>query len=325
MYVISAGCAYPQTVINNAFLAELSPQHPASYIGEITGIRERRSVLTPEYLRERGNIDVRESLAGSLEGPTELGCRAAEMALQRAGIARESVGLILGDCATPLQTIPAEAQRIAAQLSIKVLSYDLPSFSASLALALQSLSSWKDEKVPDYVLCVSTNTPTQRVHYRIGGERLYFGDAAAAVLVSSRMQGKFRLRKAFYGSDPTRKDSISIPLQGHLDCSSRTMSEISRTDDEMLQRAVEETQAPLDRVRWISGRLEPQSLKQSAAKRGIHIDHVWHTLDRCGNSLGSTVGCVLAERWDKAACGDLLVCTFAGIGYSFGYVVLEVL
>src|SRR5262249_16639695 len=132
--------------------------------------------------------------------PTELALEAADEALNRAGVARSDIGLIIADTATPRETTPSEAQRLAKRLDLKVPCYDVSSGTGFFPAHAAILDSWKNDRLPEVALCVSTNSPTCAIDYASGDERLYFGDAAAAAVVSKVRPGKLKIRKAFYGA-----------------------------------------------------------------------------------------------------------------------------
>src|SRR5690606_9733170 len=97
--------------------------------------------------------------------PTILGAEAARMAIAQAGISKDDIGLVIANCCTPVQTTPSEAQRIACELEIVKPAYDVFTACPAFALHMDYLNSMKEEKLPDYILCVSTATLTQHVNY----------------------------------------------------------------------------------------------------------------------------------------------------------------
>ena len=323
MHILGAGYAYPETIISNPFLAELSEEFAASSITDLTGIKGRNSVLSPTYLRETKNKDTKDALVSSSATPTELAMKAIEMALNAAGIDRTALGLILGDCSTPTETIPTEAHRIAKKLTLKIPSFDLFGSSASLCLALETLSSWKDDKLPDYILFVSTNTPTQKVDYTRGSERLYFGDAATALVLSPRIPGKLNLLSSFYGTDPQKKDLFIFDLFSHAKMLESARSCVINQESEVIKRAKNDQSIEISKTKWIGSQFDFLSTKTIGESFGIGLDNNWNNVDRCGNCLGSSAGCILAEKWDKIATGNEILITQVGVGFSFGYVLLR--
>ena len=149
MFIIGVGAATPTTELSEQFLASIG----LTLAGEErtllsrAGVTSRRVSLPLDYIREKGNRDVLEGRAVATISPTVLAVQAANQALSRAGICIEQVGLLLADTATPYQTCPSEAQRIAGALGVKIPAYDIIAGSAALPFYLELLSSWKPERI----------------------------------------------------------------------------------------------------------------------------------------------------------------------------------
>ena len=109
MYIHGTGCFYPENVISNAFLEKLDIGTSEEWILERTGIRERRTVLPLGYLLETKNADPREAHAASLYSNAETGARAAEKALEKAGLKKEDMGMVIAGGCSPQHMIPSEA------------------------------------------------------------------------------------------------------------------------------------------------------------------------------------------------------------------------
>ena len=93
LYLHGVGHSHPENVISNQFLEELDIGTCDEWITERTGIRERRSVLPLDYIRETRNEDLRAAPGAVTITNAELARRAAEMAIERAGIDRDDIGL----------------------------------------------------------------------------------------------------------------------------------------------------------------------------------------------------------------------------------------
>ena len=316
VFILGAGAAAPETIISNPFLAELSPEFAASAIEERTGMTERRSVLSPEYLRATKNADVAAGLAGSLCTTTDLAVRAADMALARAGISREAIGLVIAECSTARETIPSEAQRIAKALGLKVTAYDIYSSSASFPLAITTLAKWKEERVADYVLFVSTNAPTQRADYRTGEARQFLGDGAAAAVISVRKEGAVRVVHSSFSRGATEGELCVVDLFGHA----QLLSDRERCYlEEEVALIKQHRQSPT--TCWIGTQLSASYLNRVADRAEVRRDHILEHVTRRGCMLATSQLAILAERWESIAPGSSVLCTH--VGSHIGHVVLQ--
>jgi 3-oxoacyl-[acyl-carrier-protein] synthase-3 len=251
-----------------------------------------------------------------------------QLALTRAGLTPDQVGLVLGDCSTPWQTTPAEGQRVAGIVGIKAPAFDLTCSGAPFALHLETLAAWRDERRPDYIVCLSTNTPTQRIDFSRGEERVRFGDGAAAVVVSSRQPGRLALREAHLMTEPLKQDLLRVDAYGLMQIAPSFVDSFvqPRTID-MLRRALRVGAAPSDltRIRVIPPQIDRRVALAAAQAYDLPVDQFWLNLERYGDSMGAAAMAVLSERWDELSAGDTIVQISAGGGLSCGYLTMECL
>ena len=119
LYVHGAGHFHPDNVIDNGFLEELDIDTSDQWIVDRVGIRERRTVLSLDYIRDTLNANPAAAPEASLFTNAQTGARAARGALARAGISTADVGMVIAGSCTPQSSCPAEACTIAAQLDIE--------------------------------------------------------------------------------------------------------------------------------------------------------------------------------------------------------------
>jgi 3-oxoacyl-[acyl-carrier-protein] synthase-3 len=95
LYLHGIGHFHPETVITNRFLEELGIGTDEAWILERVGIRERRTVLSLDYIRRTKNCDVRAAHEASIYRNAETAAAAAQMAIERAGLKPGDIGLVL--------------------------------------------------------------------------------------------------------------------------------------------------------------------------------------------------------------------------------------
>jgi 3-oxoacyl-[acyl-carrier-protein] synthase-3 len=127
LFIHGIGHFHPENVIDNAFLDSLNIQSDTEWILERVGIHQRRTVLPLDYIRNTRNIRPADSQAVSLYSNAQTGAKAAELALQRAGIQPSDIGMVISGGCSPLFSIPAEACIIAAEMGIQATCFDLNS------------------------------------------------------------------------------------------------------------------------------------------------------------------------------------------------------
>jgi 3-oxoacyl-[acyl-carrier-protein] synthase-3 len=325
LYLHSAGHAHPNNEITNDFLATLTPDTSTDKLVGRFGIFCRRSVLPLEYIRTTLNQDPRQAQDVATHTPTLLGAAAAAMALERAGILANDLGLVIANCCTPLQTMPAEAQRIAAHLGIDCKAFDVFSSSAGFALHLDYLDGLRPERMPEYTLCVSTATFTTFVNYRNTVDAAIWGDGAAAWIVSPlRPTRGFRIVHTCFGNDPRRWDTVTVDRWGHFRQNGRAVGHYSVGQTVKLLRSLQTGFG----LRWndtyfIGHQANARMLDTVCRSEGIPVDRHLSNVAQIGNQAGAGAPATLSMNWDRIAAGSRLAIAVVGAGLSWGAALLE--
>ncbi len=322
MFIIGVGAATPTTELSEQFLASigLTLGGEGRALLSRSGVAGRRVSLPLEYIKEKRNRDVLEGRAVATVSPTALATQAATQALSRAGISIEQVGLIIADTATPYQTCPSEAQRIAGALGIKIPAYDIIAGSAALPFYIELLSSWKADRVPDYVLCISTNTPSQHVLYSDDALAAHlYGDAAAAFVISPRIKGGLSVVDSHIRRHSFLKQSTTIGQ--HLSLSTDAMlggDDVRGLVKEALQRAPKGI-VPLSVIAPALYTADVESAVKELCGSDVRVDS---GVRDSGYALGASSGLALSSMWDSVKPGQYVVMLHAGDGVWGGGILL---
>lgn len=321
MFVLGVGAAYPEVEVSDHFLASigLAPSKSERDLLARAGTRSRRTTLPLEYIKTTRNVKALQAREVALASPTALGELAARQALERAGVAVEQIGLVIADCSTPLQSCPSEAQRIAGGLGLKVPAYDVVAGESALLMFLNMLSTWKPERVPDFVLCVSTNTPTQHVAYAEQALPAFlYGDAAAAFVLSPRHQGKLKLGGSFLKRDGALKASSVVGR--HLSFSYEALlsqDKVASVVSEGLKALAASQAHSIIGPQLYSGDFEALE-KICGLKHGAMASGAADV----GYSLGASSGVALARIWDTLRSDSSVAMVHVGDGTTGGCVLL---
>ncbi|MEQ8181634.1 MAG: ketoacyl-ACP synthase III, partial [Smithellaceae bacterium] len=165
IYIHSMGHFHPGNIISNKFLEDLDIGTTDEWIMERVGIANRRTVLPLDYIRQTRNANKLDSFAVRQYTNAQMGANAARMAVRRAGIKLEDVGLLVAGTSTPDNLAPAEASAIAAQLGIEVPCFDLNSACSTFGMQMNFLYRMQPEALPPYVLVVNPETMTKSIDY----------------------------------------------------------------------------------------------------------------------------------------------------------------
>lgn len=326
MFVVGVGTAFPNSSISDGELEELGVRllHGDREFLSRVGVTSRAVSVPVEHIRQTGNNDLFTAWNVAQATPTSLGVAAVRSALEQANIGIESIGLMLADTATPYQTCPSEAQRIAGEFGLKIPAYDVVGGVGAIASFLSTLSAWKPERLPDYILCVSTNTPSQQVRYREDGVcAALLGDAAAAFVISPRVARGGRVTRTSVASENGYRTPVVIA------------EKVSFYPDKMLssdalKRFLESEMQSLGSFKpellrdgtFIPPQLYAAEAAQVLGASGIESNRVVTTVCERGFSLGSSSGVALESAWAALVKRSPLVVLHCGDGLR-GSVVIE--
>ena len=320
LYLHGLGHFHPENVIDNAFLTALDIGTEDAWILERVGIRERRTVLSLDYIRETRNARPTEASAASLYTNAQTGARAARMALSRAGLEPKDIGLVIAGGCSPQYTIPAEACMIAAELGISAPAYDLNSACSSFGVQLHQLRMQRPETLPEYVLVVNAENTTRTVDYTDRGTAVLWGDATSAAVVSARRPSRLVVRDSLVESDPTGWDKVRISSGGHF----------GQHGSAVQAFAIRKSLATLSVLR--GGAREPGALHfighqanllmlDAVRTRGeIAPERHHYNVDLFGNCGAAGAPSVLSQNWDRflagPACELALVVVGSGLTWA---------
>lgn len=322
MHILGAGVAYPDGRIDNDLLVELGVAESSDRVLDLYGISERRTTLSTDYILETKNSNPIEGKSSATCTPTDLGYKAAISAILSAGITPDDIGLVLGECATPDETCPGESQRVAKHLGIKVPSFDVISSLGCIPMHLDALA--KRAVIPRYVLCLSTNTPTQFIDYSGGEAPLIFGDAAGAVVVSTEAKGKLEVICSTVKSANSTEFPVEIDLLKHLvirnspekileELSSKSYSELSKMGD-----------IDLSNSKLICTQYGAPIFRSIQEKLKVAPEVFLNNFASVGYSLGSSFVSALADSWETLQSGEDLLLFGAGLDLNYGAVLFRV-
>jgi len=316
LYIHGLGHFHPENVISNAFLEGLDIGTDDAWIVERTGIRNRRTVLHLDYIQQTRNADIRAAAEASMYDDGETGARAARLALARAGVTADQIGLVIsggsvGDLA------PVVAARVAAKLGIAAPVIDLSSACSTFAVQIHFLASMRPEALPDFVLIVQAENTTRHVSYKDRASCVLWGDGTAAAVVSARVPGRMALDLTSVASDPSSCDKACIPHAGFFVQDGRAVQTFAIKKTRDLVNGVRANVADPSRLHFVGHQanllvLEAVVRYAAVAPERHHTNVIEH-----GNTGAAGAPSVLSQRWDEWQVGDEIAVAVVGAGLTW--------
>lgn len=314
----SVGSYLPKRVLTNA---ELSTMVDTSdeWIVERTGITQRHIAAEGEFT-------------------SHLAIKAAQAALDNAGMAADEIDLIVLATSTPDQTFPATAATVQAELGItQGAAFDVQAVCSGFVYALTTADNFIKAGSAQNVLVIGAETFSRILDWQDRGTCVLFGDGAGAVVVSAatpddepdrgilttrlRSDGRFR-DKLFVDGGPSTTQTV-----GHLRMEGRevfkhAVTNISDVMGETLQQAGVDV-ADIDL--FVPHQANRRILDGTARKFGLSIDKVVITVDLHGNTSAASIPLALdvARSDGRLKPGSLVLMEAMGGGFTWGAVLVR--
>lgn len=325
LFVHGLGHFHPENCIDNAFLTSLQIGTDENWILERVGIRTRRTVLPLDYIVRTKNEHPTEAAHWSVYTNAETGARAARMAIERAGIRPEQVGLVIGGGCSPQYSIPAEACQVAALLGISAPSFDLASACSSFAVQLHYLRMMRPEALPDYILVLNVENTTRTVDYRDRRTAVLWGDGSAAAIVSPRVPAPVRVRHSVVHSDPSGWNKVVIPAGGHFTQDGSAVQGFAiRKSVATFNELAPHLRGPREEVFFVGHQANLLMLHSVRERVGVDPTRHLFNVDAFGNCGAAGAPGVLSQHWETLPPRGEIVLVVVGSGLTWGGLVIEV-
>jgi 3-oxoacyl-[acyl-carrier-protein] synthase-3 len=324
LYLHGLGHFHPENEITNQFLTDLDIGTNQEWIEERVGIKSRRTVLPLDYIQETKNVDHRHALEAALYSHADTGKIASDMALERAGIDADDVGMVIAGSCYPDNMSPADACEIAATLGIEAPSFDVNSACTSFHVGLHMLSMMRPEALPEFILMVMPESLTTAVDYSDRTGAVLWGDGTAAAVVSTRVPSRIEFLGHSLESSPAGWDKVVVPHFKHFWQEGRTvqMFAIKKTI-QVLRRLQKEFTDPGRKLHFVGHQANMTMLQAVCDRCKIDEERHHQSVINFGNTGTAGAPGVISMRWDQWADGDDVAVVGVGSGLTWSGHVLR--
>ena len=312
--ILGCGAYLPARVVSNKDLSEFVDTSD-EWIRQRTGIRERR-------------------LAADGEMTSDLGLKAAEQALERAGLAPNDLDMIICATSTPDETFPATATRIQASLGMtRGAAFDVQAVCSGFVYGLSVADSFIRCGNAGTVLVLGAETFSRILDWSDRGTCVLFGDGAGAVVLQ-------RVENAGGVGDPGILSTHIYSDGRHHDAlyvdggpsSTKTTGQLRMDGREVFRHAVVRMAEAIDTalsangltpgdIDWLVPHQANARIIDAMAKRlNLPTDRVVVTVDRHANTSAASIPLALAEATadGRIQPGDLVLIEAMGGGFTWG-------
>ncbi len=286
-----------------------------------------------EWIQQRTGIRQRY-VAGEGETTSTLATKAAEAALQHAGLAAADVDLIVVATATPDYTFPAVATQVQANLGIvEGAAFDLQAVCAGFVYAIATADKFLRSGSHKRALVIGAETFSRILDWTDRTTCVLFGDGAGAVvleacesdgsiaspgLVASRLRADGRHRaKLYVDGGPSTTGTV-----GHLRMEGKEVFRhaVGMVTD-VIQGCLADAGVTAEAIDWfVPHQANRRIIDASADKLGVPRDKVVVTVDQHGNTSAASIPLALAAAVEDGRIkpGDLVMIQAMGGGFTWG-------
>jgi 3-oxoacyl-[acyl-carrier-protein] synthase-3 len=326
LYLHGLGHYHPETVITNRFLEELDIGSSEEWIMDRVGILGRRTSLPLEYIKTTKNRDPRAAFEACRLTNAKTGALASLLALDRAAIKPEDVGMVISGSSAPDYVTPAEAATVAEELGIDVPCFDLNSACSSFGMQIKFLSDMKPETLPPYILVVNPENLTRIVDYSDRRSAPLFGDGSSAAVVSAAVPSNMLFEECVCDSNPLSWNKVYVPRLGHFDQDGRAVQGFAiRKTTEYLKIMQTKLDGDSGRFRFVGHQANLGMLKTVCERCGVSDEEHWNNVVDYGNTGCSSAPAVLSQHWDELRSGDRIALVMVGAGLTWVRAMLKIL
>ena len=299
------------------------------------GDLERMLDTNDEWITTRTGIE-RRHLSADSEAASDLGIRAAQMALERSGLDPGEIDCYVVATVTPDFAFPATAAIVASALGARdKAAFDMEIGCSGFVYGLSVVSALVRSGVHRRVMLIGAETLSKITDYTDRATAILFGDGAGAVIVERAEEDS--LLGVDFGSDGSRPEVLFLPTGGSrravdADVIAERSNYIKMQGRETFKYAVtkmvESANVALDQaelsVADISLLIPHQANKRiidaAARQLGIAPDKVYVNIQNYGNTSAASIPIALSEAYEKNLMknGDVVVFLAFGAGLSWG-------
>ena len=312
--VLGCGSYLPERILTNAELA-------------------KRVNSSDEWIRKRTGICERR-VAGEGEMTSDLGLKAAEAALARAGLGARDLDLIICATSTPDEIFPATATRIQARLGMtRGAAFDIQAVCSGFVYGLAVADNFIRCGQARTVMVVGAETFSRILDWQDRSTCVLFGDGAGAIILAAGENrdgaaGRGVLSTHIY-SDGRHHDALYVDGGP----SSTQTSGVVRMDGrEVYRHAIVRMAEAIDialeangmdpgDIDWLVPHQANARIIEAMARRlNLPLDRVVITVDRHANTSAASIPMALSEASadGRIKAGNLVLIEAMGGGFTWG-------
>ena len=315
--IVGTGSYVPEQIVTNDDLAKIVETND-EWIRTRTGIRQRRIATS--------------------EGTSDLAAKAAERAIEQAGIKPEEIDLIILATSSQDYCFPSGACEVQGRVgAVNAVCYDLSAACTGFVFALNTAQAFIQSGVYRTALVVGSEVLSKLIDWKDRGTCVLFGDGAGAVVLRADETGILGFQMH---SDGTKGNVLTCGARSNGNFLMNQKPELSymtmdgqevfkfavKKVPEVISQLLEKTGTPIEEIRYFVLHQANYRIIESVAKRlKVGMEKFPANMEYYGNTSGASIPLLLDEmnRAGKLNPGDKIILSGFGGGLTWGATLIQ--
>ena len=329
-----AGLGYfvPENIVTNDDLSKIMDTND-EWIQERTGIQERRHIIK-----------------GSGETTTTMGIKAAKIAIERSGVAKEDIDFIVFATISPDYYFPGPGVTLQKELGLKTVgALDIRNQCSGFVYALSIADQYIKTGMYKNILIVGSELQSLGLDMTDRGRSVsvIFGDGAGAAVISREEDTTKGVLSTHLHSEGEHAKELAVLAPG---MGGRWVTEILADNDpndesyfpymngqfvfknavvrfsEVIHEGLVANNLQVADITMLIPHQANLRISQFIQKKfGLSDDQVFNNIQKFGNTTAASIPIALTEAWElgKIKSGDLVVLAAFGSGFTWASAIIR--
>jgi 3-oxoacyl-[acyl-carrier-protein] synthase-3 len=329
-----AGLGYfvPENIVTNDDLSKIMDTND-EWIQERTGIQERRHIVK-----------------GSGETTTTMGIKAAKIAIERSGVAKEDIDFIVFATISPDYYFPGPGVSLQKELGLKTIgALDIRNQCSGFVYALSIADQYIKTGMYKNILIVGSELQSLGLDMTDRGRSVsvIFGDGAGAAVISREEDPTKGVLSTHLHSEGEHAKELAVLAPG---MGGRWVTDILADNDpndesyypymngqfvfknavvrfsEVIHEGLQANNLQVTDIDMLIPHQANLRISQFIQKKfGLSDDQVFNNIQKFGNTTAASIPIALTEAWElgKIKSGDLVVLAAFGSGFTWASAIIR--
>ncbi|MEZ4778774.1 MAG: beta-ketoacyl-ACP synthase III [Flavobacteriaceae bacterium] len=330
--ITGLGFYVPNNVVTNDDLSKMMDTNDA-WIQERTGIKQRRWAV-------RGSDDT----------TTNMGVKAAKIAMERAGISHEEIDFVIFATLSPDYYFPGPGVAVQKELGLRTVgALDVRNQCSGFVYALSVADNFIKTGMYKNILVIGSELHSHGLDKttRGRGVSVIFGDGAGAAIVSRSDDRSKGILSTHLHSEGAYAEELIVKAPG---MGTRWVTDIITENDpndesyfpymngqfvfknavvrfsEVIMEGLQTNNLSVSDIDMLIPHQANLRISQFIQKKfNLSDDQVYNNIQNYGNTTAASIPIALTEAWEKGKIkeGDLVVLAAFGSGFTWGSVIIR--